>query len=271
VSVLLQISDTHFGTERPEVVAALRRFATTLEPDVVLLSGDITQRAKPPEFTAARAFMDSVDAKVKLTLPGNHDIPLYNVFARFLTPYANYRRRFGADLEPIHDSPKLLVICLNTTHPSRHKNGKIEAGQIARVAQRLRAARPEQLRIVAMHHPMFVTREQDAPNLVHGHEQAAVAWSTAGADLVMGGHIHLPYVRPLVELHAHLPRPIWSVQAGTAVSYRVRGDVPNSVNVVRCSMLGAETSCVVERWDYDRQLDAFKNEQTHRLALDRNR
>ncbi|CAN5684179.1 metallophosphoesterase family protein [soil metagenome] len=269
MSVLLQISDPHFGTERREVAAALQRFANALHPDVVLVSGDITQRAKPEEFATARAFMDSISARTKMSIPGNHDIPLYNVLARFITPYSNYRRSFGSELEPVHESGDLLLIGLNTTHPRRHKDGKLSASQIERVAGLLKASRPEQLRIVALHHPMFVTREQDIENLVHGHEAAALAWSAAGADLVIGGHIHLPYVRSLREIHARLPRPMWAVQAGTAVSRRVRGDIANSVNVVRCTPLGSAMNCVVERWDYNRPSDSFKVEEVHRLQLDR--
>jgi 3',5'-cyclic AMP phosphodiesterase CpdA len=267
MSVLVQISDAHFGTEQPHVVEALIRFVHDTAPDVVVLSGDITQRARRVQFQAARSFVERLDAPTTLAIPGNHDIPLFNLALRTLAPYANYVRAFGADLEPHWASASMLVICVNTTRPSRHKDGEVSAGQIAGVADRLRAASPEQLRIVVTHQPVHVIHDHDIENLLHGHVAAVNAWASAGADIIMGGHIHLPYVRALNDHHPQLARRVWAVQAGTAVSHRVRGGIENSVNVVRHAP--AERQCVIERWDYRQEAQAFRLMAHDVAALDR--
>jgi 3',5'-cyclic AMP phosphodiesterase CpdA len=267
MSVLMQISDTHFGTEQPPVVDALLDLVETVKPDVVVLSGDITQRARRAQFEAARAFVDRLVAPVKLVIPGNHDIPLFNLAARFTNPYANYTRVFGSELEPQWSSPSMLVICVNTTRPARRKDGEISNEQIARVCERLSVADPEQLRIVVTHQPVHVIHPHDVENLLHGHETAVAAWAHAGADIIMGGHIHLPYVRSLNDQHNGLTRQVWAVQAGTAVSHRVRGGLPNSVNVVRHR--AREQVCNVERWDYDVNRAQYRRSVENELRRDR--
>ena len=273
MTVLLQVSDPHFGTERPEVVAALERFVHELRPGVLLLSGDITQRATVAQFAAARAFVDRLGVPVVLAIPGNHDIPLFNLAARLFSPYGHFSQTFGTDLEPQFENDEALVLALNTTRWYRHADGEVSAAQIERVARRLEAALPAQTRIVAVHQPIAVTREQDRHNLLHGHEAALRRWAAAGADVIVGGHIHLPFVLPLRERWPELPRPVWAVQAGTAVSRRVRADAGNSVNVVRvgASMPAAEPGehparrCVVERWDHSAAARGFERVSVEEL------
>ena len=119
MTLLLQISDPHFGTEKPDVVEALLRLASRDKPQLVVMSGDVTQRARRSQFDAARRFVERLAGTPVLAIPGNHDIPLYNVFARVLQPYAGHKRVFGENLEPMFESPDLLVIGVNTTRPSR--------------------------------------------------------------------------------------------------------------------------------------------------------
>ncbi len=264
MSVLLQISDTHFGTEVPQVVEALAALAIQQRPNLVVLSGDITQRARPDQFRAAKSFVDRLGAPV-LAIPGNHDIALFNLWARLTHPYARYAKEFGADLEPVHSSHNLLVIGVNTTRAWRHKNGEVSQAQIGRVAKVLSAARPQQLRVVVVHQPAAVVQAGDQPDLLRGHGEAIRAWSAAGADLVMGGHIHLPYTVALPGL----ARRLWAVQAGTAVSSRTRPGVPNSVNILRWGEAsgergdqaqtapGAGASCLIEQWDFARDAQTF--------------
>ena len=258
MSLILQISDTHFGTERPPVVQALARLAEQLQPTLVVLSGDITQRARPEQFRAARDFMKALRLPV-LVVPGNHDIPLFNLWGRLTQPYAGHRAAFGDELEPVFSSPDLMVLAVNTTRAHRHQNGEVSAPQIERVAQRLALATPAQLRVVVVHQPIDVQRPQDVPDRLIGHAAAQTAWASAGADLVMGGHIHLPYVMPLPGL----ARPMWAVQAGTAVAHRVRPGVPNSVNVVRWQ--AAQGACAVEQWDHVATENAFEQVRVTRL------
>lgn len=267
MAILLQISDPHFGTEQPPVVAALLEFARQLRPDVIALSGDVTQRARRTQFAAAADFVAQLPRAPVIVIPGNHDIPLFNILARAATPYANFQRAFGKNLEPLYESEHMLVIGVNTTRPRRRKDGEVSQEQIERVAEKLRSARTQQLRVVLVHQPVHVIRAEDVPNLLHGHDAAVAAWSAAGADLIMGGHIHLPYVRPLGDHMAGLPRRLWAVQAGTAVSHRVRHDSPNSVNVVRHDV--KQVTCEIERWDFAAASREFRCVEMTTVELDR--
>jgi 3',5'-cyclic AMP phosphodiesterase CpdA len=264
MSVLLQVSDPHFGTEQPQVVEALVTLARLQRPDLLVLSGDITQRARPAQFQAARAFMDRLGAPF-LAIPGNHDIPLFDVWTRLRKPYARHSAAFGAELEPFYSSPDLMVACVNTTRAWQHKNGEVSAQQIDRIARLLANATPAQLRVVVVHQPVAVSRAEDAPNLLRGHAAALQCWAEAGADLVMGGHIHLPFV---LALHG-LARPLWAVQAGTAVSSRVRAVVPNSVNLLRWGADSAPGSCQIEQWDFSAAECAFVRATVSAVGPDR--
>ena len=252
MSVLLHLSDTHFGTELPPVMDALLALARQQQPDLLLLTGDITQRAQRSQFAAARAFTDRLGAPL-LAIPGNHDIPLFDLGQRLFQPYARYSEAYGHTLEPLHASPDLLVQCVNTTRWYRHKGGEVSAAQIERVASRLRSAAPAQLRVVVVHQPIAVLRATEQHNLLHGHSLAQQSWAEAGCDVVLGGHIHLPYVMALTGL----ARPMWAVQAGTSVSRRVRAGAANSVNVLRWGAGTAPGRCRIEQWDYTPHSQSF--------------
>lgn len=269
MTTLLHISDTHFGTEEPQVVAALQTLAAEQRPDALIFSGDITQRARSAQFAAARAFCDSLGIARVLALPGNHDIPLYNLAARLFWPYAGYKAAFGDELEPELEFGDVLVIGVNTTRPGRHKDGAVSARQVNRVVKRLHGARREQLRVVVTHQPACVMRPEDVKDQLRGGEVAVQSWARAGADLVLGGHIHLPYVSDLCARAGGTPRALYCLQAGTAVSHRVRHGSPNSVNIVRWTPPAEGEARVVrvERWDYDLADGRFEESKGAQLKL----
>ena len=270
MTVLLHISDTHFGTEEPPVVAALQQLVREQGPDAVILSGDITQRARSAQFAAARRFCDALGVERLLALPGNHDIPLFNLAARIFSPYGGYKACFGDELEPELEFADVLVVGVNTTRPRRRKDGEVSLAQIERVAQRLEGAPRGQLRIVVTHQPACVMRPEDEKDRLHGGEQAVQAWARAGADLVLGGHIHLPYVTDVcARANPGASRPMYCIQAGTALSYRVRHGSPNSLNVIRWDPPadGDARICHVERWDYDLADGRFEITHPYELKL----
>ena len=248
MSLLLQVSDPHFGTEQAAVVEALVALAQASRPEVLVLSGDITQRARRAQFRAAASFCGRLGIPRHVVIPGNHDIPLFDLPTRLWSPYRWHQQAFGEELEPVLDTADWLVIGVNTTRAHRHKHGEVSPSQVARVAERLAGARPGQLRIVVTHQPLDVPEPSDEVDLARGHALAVPAWVAAGADIVMGGHIHLPFVRPLSRRYPRIVRRAWCVQAGTAVSSRVRGGLPHSVNLVKHAA-GAGVA-TVERWDY---------------------
>ncbi len=268
IKPLIHISDPHFGTEQPPVVEALVRLVHEETPELVVLSGDITQRARRSQFRAAKTFTDRLNVPTMLVIPGNHDIPLYNFAARLFNPYGNYCREFGDDLEPMFESDQLLVIALNTTRRYRHTDGEVSKAQIERVARRLEIAAATQLRIVVTHQPVCVIQTKDEDNLLHGRACAVRRWAAAGADLILGGHIHLPFVCALHERYDVLARPVWAVQAGTAVSWRVRHGGSNSINLIRYGALQRQRHCAVERWDYVASTQSFAKVATDALCFD---
>lgn len=255
-TTVMQISDPHFGTEQAKVATALSALVKEISPEVLVLSGDITQRARAAEFRAARKFVTELDIPHVLAIPGNHDIPLFNLIARGFFPYAGFRAAFGDELEPSYATSDCLILCVKTTRRYRHVDGEISPEQRERVAELLNAAEPQQARIVVLHQPVAVPRASERTNLVHGHQAAIECWAEAGADIVLGGHIHLPFVIPLHEKKPGLPRHLWAVNAGTAVSSRVRHDAGNSVNILRFSGV-LPTACSVEQWGYSTALDSF--------------
>ncbi len=256
MTVLLQVSDPHFGAERAPVVEALVALCHQLTPDLLVLSGDVTQRARTAQFAAAAAFVRRLRVPHVLAVPGNHDVPLFNLLQRGLDPYAGYKREFGTELEPSWFAPDCLVLGVKTTRRYRHVDGEISVAQRARVAASLRQASAQQLRIVVLHQPVAVPRPSEQKNVVHGHAEAVQVWAEAGADLILAGHIHLPFVMPLHESTA-LPRPVWAVNAGTAVSSRLRWDAGNSVNVIRTAETAAAGRCTVEHWTFSDSRSAF--------------
>ena len=265
---LLQISDPHFGTERPPVVEALVRWVGEHRPDVLVLSGDITQRARRTQFRAARAFLDRLGVATNLVIPGNHDIPLFALWTRLFHPYEHQLRELGGELEPAFETSDLLIVTVNTTRWYRHVDGEVSSEQVERVAARLERATPAQLRVVVTHQPVAVVRRQDEHNLLHGRLPAVRRWAAAGADLILGGHIHLPFVAALHEQLPDLPRAVWAVQAGTALSRRIRHQADNSINLIDASTTeSGERRAAVERWDYVAPGERFELADAHRFKF----
>lgn len=250
---ILHLSDTHFGTEQPEVIAALERHVQRHKADLLILSGDITQRARPKQFAAASQFLHrlkKMGIRNQLCVPGNHDIPLYNLIRRFFNPYGHYQTHINQELEPYFENDQALIIGLNTTHPKRHKNGRVTPEHIHQVCQRLQACPKHKVRIVVAHQPFGAMVHGDIKNLQRGARTALLAWSKAELDIVMGGHIHLSYIRPLSWQQPELSREIWTVQAGTTTSSRIRQGIPNAFNRLNIQVSSRQKSVRVEQWSF---------------------
>jgi 3',5'-cyclic AMP phosphodiesterase CpdA len=242
-------------------VEALVTLSGRLAPQLLVLSGDLTQRARRSQFAAAAGFVRRLAIPRLLAIPGNHDVPLFDLVRRAVAPYGEYSKAFGPELEPRFSAPDCLVLGVKTTRRYRHVDGEISTEQRERVAEALRAAEPQQTRVIVLHQPIAVPRLSEAQNVVHGAEAAIGAWHDAGADIILGGHIHLPFVLPLHELR-QLARPLWAVNAGTAVSSRVRHDAGNSVNLLE--MLGPRRA-ELQQWNYNDALGEFVLAATLRL------
>lgn len=247
MSRILHLSDPHFGTEQPVMVEALLRLAHALEPQAIVVSGDITQRATRAQFASARAFLDALPGVPRLLLPGNHDIPLFALWRRLFTPYARYREGLGIDtLAPRLQLPSLCILGVKSTRRRRHIDGEISNRQIESIAQALSEQPRETLKVVVTHQPLWAERPQDLHNLCHGAGPALHRWVEAGADLFLAGHIHWPFAAALPPVgHA------WAVNAGTAVSTRVRPGAPNSVNLLEYVCDDGRRTCHLVRYEWN--------------------
>lgn len=248
MTVVLHISDLHFGTEVPQAVEALVRLARAEPPDVLIVSGDVTQRARRSQFEAARRFIDRLAAAQVLVLAGNHDIPLFDLPRRLLAPYSGFARAFGPELEPRLATPAVRIAGVHTARAWRHVVGHVSAGQVADSAAWLAEGPPGALRIVVTHHPLAVPDAQDAAQRLRGADAALQPWLQAGVQVVLGGHIHRPYFMSLRGQRRDGPTGLWLAQAGTAVSHRLRAPYPHSVNLLRST---APLRWQIERWDLE--------------------
>lgn len=212
---IIHLSDPHFGTVPPDLPGALAATLATLAPDAVILSGDLTQRARPAQFAAARRFVESCPRPL-LAIPGNHDIPLFNLPLRLLAPWRNWTRHLCLPLEGEITTPRALIAGINTANPHVWKDGLIRPAQLERLAA-LFARAGDRRRIVALHHPPEPPNGE-APSL-SGADRAVAAFARMGVDMVLSGHLHFTHIAPLTAAPT-----ILSVQAGTCLSSRTRND-----------------------------------------------
>lgn len=227
---VVHVSDLHFGRIDPALVAPLRAAIDAAGADLIAISGDFTQRAKPKEFEAAREFLDGLKAP-KLVVPGNHDVPLWNVAARFFSPLSRYRRYISPDLEPEHEDEEMIAIGVNTARSLAWGEGRINARQVARLVDRLKGAPASLIRVIVTHHPFDLPPGVQESRLVGRARMAMAALARANADLFLSGHLHLSHTSQSAERYRIEGHSALIVQAGT-VSMRGRGEQP-SFNLIR--------------------------------------
>lgn len=230
--VLVHLSDLHFGRVDEGLIEPLRRSLARLRPALVVVSGDLTQRARRRQFRAARAFLETLPAPV-LAVPGNHDVPLYDVFRRFVRPLHRYRRYIDDEPEPFYVDHEIAVAGLNTARALAIQGGRINLRQLERIRARLEGVDPRLVRIVVTHHPFDGPAGHDDRKLVGRASMAMETLVECGVDVCLAGHLHVGHVGHAANRYV-LPdgRGVLLVQAGTATSTRGRGEV-NSFNVLR--------------------------------------
>jgi 3',5'-cyclic AMP phosphodiesterase CpdA len=242
---LVHLSDLHFGRVDQALLNPLRELVERIAADVVVISGDLTQRAKVEEFEAARAFLDSLPGP-QIVVPGNHDISLYNVFRRFAKPLSRYRRYITDDLDPVFIDDEIAVVGLNTARSLTIKDGRVSHEQIATIRSRLAGLGPEITRIVVTHHPFDLPDHFEKRDLVVRAPLAMAVFAETGVDILMAGHMHASHAGSTAARYQIDEYAALVIQAGTATSTRGRGEV-NSFNVVRVDAHRVE----IDRYGWD--------------------
>jgi 3',5'-cyclic AMP phosphodiesterase CpdA len=255
---IVHLSDLHFGKVDEELLEPLRTLVTNIAPDVVVVSGDLTQRAKSEQFEAARDYLDTLPGP-QIIVPGNHDISLYNVFRRFFQPLDRYKRYITTDLDPIHIDDEIAVLGVNTARSLTFKDGRVNEEQVAKIRQQLSGLPKHITRIVVTHHPFDLPNTEDEDDLVDRAPMAMKVFAECGVDLLLAGHLHLSHSNSTADRYPISEYAALVVQAGTATSTRGRGEV-NSFNVLRVEAGKVE----VDRYGWDvlgKQFSLMKTEK----------
>ena len=236
---ILHASDLHFGPPYNEAVGeAFQASARGVAPDLIVVSGDFTQRAKVPEYETARAWLDRLPAVPVVVTPGNHDVPLYRVLERLLDPYRNYRTWISPELDSVTCVPGIVVVSLNSTEPLRAiVNGRIDRRQLEFAARVFQEADPADARIVVAHHHFAPAPDYEGDTAMPGAREVLDALNRMEVELILGGHLHRAYIGNSLDVYPGADREhgIVIVQSGTTSSRRgrAREQAKNSFNVVR--------------------------------------
>ena len=235
---LLHISDLHFGPPyHPEIGAAVQRFAAELEPDVIVASGDFTQRAREEQFRAAREFLNRLPPAPLIVTPGNHDVPLYRVRERLFSPFSLYRRFISKQLDTVTELPGAIIVSLNSTAPRRAiTNGRISRKQLQFAQDAFERTDPETWRIIVAHHHFAPPPDWEEAEVMPKAKRALDAFTAMRVDAILGGHLHRAYIGNSLDVYSGADREhgIAIVQSGTTTSRRgrAREREKNSFNVL---------------------------------------
>ena len=252
-------SDLHFGKPyHPQVGQAFVKAARQVSAELIILSGDFTQRAKVHEYQAAREFLGRLPDVPVVVTPGNHDVPLYRVFERIFAPYRNYQEYISKELDTVTRVPGAVVVALNSAAPhSAITNGRIRRHQIELATRVFGGASPDEAKILVAHHHFAPAPDYEGDKQLPRARQILDAFSGMGVELIFGGHLHRAYIGNSLDVYPGRDRQhgIVIVQSGTTTSRRgrAREQAKNSFNVARIGKDHLE----VTHYMYFEEIDAF--------------
>jgi 3',5'-cyclic AMP phosphodiesterase CpdA len=261
VRTIFHISDVHFGPPHlPRVSEGVLELIAAREPDVVVLSGDLTQRAKPQQFRAARAFVDRIPAPT-LVVPGNHDVPLFRVWERVFAPFGAYRKHFSPELEPTYRDGELLIVGINTAFNWTWKDGRIRLSRLLEVAEVLEAAPDSLFKVVVAHHHLIPPPNFGTQRVLANAFEAIDLFSTCGVDLILSGHLHQAYIGNSEEFYPKGRPPVVILHSGTTTSSRGRAG-EREKNTCNWIEVGPQTM-TVSHYRWHPELDRFAEHSRH--------
>jgi 3',5'-cyclic AMP phosphodiesterase CpdA len=236
---LLHISDLHFGPPYlPKVGLALLRAAPQLNPGVIVVSGDLTQRAKRQQFTEAKEFLNLLPPVPMVIIPGNHDVPLFRLAERWLRPYQLYQEIISPELDHVARVDGAVIVALNSTAPRRHiTNGRIYRTQLEFCTQAFRDSPPGAARIIVAHHHFAPAPDYQRDEIMPRAKRAMNHFIDLGVEMILGGHLHRGYIGNSLDIYpkANRHHGVIIVQCGTSTSRRgrAREREKNSFNLIR--------------------------------------
>jgi len=242
---IAHISDLHFGTVDPAIAEALVEDVAARKPSLVVVSGDFTQRARSEQYRQAAKFLKRLP-QPQLVVPGNHDVPLWDVLRRVFRPMEKYRRFINDDLMPVFRDDQMLVVGVNTARSFTQKSGWISGRQLQEIHELTCGAAAALMKVVVTHHPFIPSPRDPEGDIVLDAAEALDRLEQCGIDLLLAGHLHLAYHDDIRSHHKSLKRSVLSVQAGTATSTRLRGE-PNAYNWI--TLVPNQVSVEVRIWN----------------------
>lgn len=242
---IAHLSDLHFGAEDPQIAEALLRDLSEQQPQLVVVSGDLTQRARTSQFMAARDYLDRITVP-QIVVPGNHDVPLHNFVDRMLRPLTRYRRWITSEMFPFFQDDEIAVAGVNSARSNTWKEGRISLVQIAQLQTLFESAPAHVFKILVCHHPFIPPADRTQTALVGRARLALSTLEACGCSLILSGHLHRAYGGDTRVTHLKMARSILVAQAGTAISYRRR----NEANAYNHIVLDGSTLMIhVRQWD----------------------
>lgn len=255
MATIAHLSDVHFGAHAPKIVDAAQAWLREHRPDLLVISGDFTQRARVEQFKLASAWLNKLrsDGFNILTVPGNHDVPLYDVVRRFARPLARYKRYIASDLCPWFENDHLAVLGINTARSLTIKDGRINEEQMALIRARFSDVASGKTRVLVTHHPLFampIGKGAELSEAVGRHDDAIKAVCEAGVHIALAGHFHRTYAEAARKM-VHNAGGALVIQAGTATSVRLRNNELQSFNWIDTHN-NHEVDLQVVAWDGER-------------------
>lgn len=252
---VVQISDLHFGKSDPALLAPLRLAIEQISPDVLVISGDLVEHATAREFQNAKAFLDTLP-KPQIVVPGNHDLPFYNLWERFLVGLKRYRSAITQNTRPRYEDDEIVILGANTSRMWPIRGGSLSSSQLETLASDFAEVPPDKVRLLVTHHPFDLPMVQNR-RLIVGHARRSITRLAPVVDILLAGHIHLSSTGSTSVRYKMAGHALAFVQAGTAVSRRDKGE-KNSFNSLLLKGPGdGGKAVIVDTWTWNLASEQF--------------
>ena len=238
-------------------------FVAELRPDLVVVSGDLTQRAKPLQFQEARALVERIVVPT-LVVPGNHDVPLYRVWERLFSPYGAYRSHFSTETEPIYRDDQMLVVGVNSAHGLTFTQGRIRKSRLERLERQFAEEPQGVLKVAVIHHLLVPPPGFGHQDILTNAGRTVEVLTRCGVELVLSGHYHQAFVASSEEFYPAGRPDLWVLASGTSSSSRGRAAERGKNS---CFSIDVEPGkIVVTHWRWVDERGGFRPRAIHRFG-----